>query len=135
MSLGYTGVTTETISLLQLAEGTISQVRVRNSGASSITVKMCLKGYDGKAAEDATNLEGKEIATEGWVYVRKTGETAWNQIKEPSVFPDSWDDLTDGCFIFTIAGLSYQDIDVKVVVPDDPESTGITHFSISMSAY
>lgn len=121
-------------STLPIVEDSTYVVRVNNSGASEVTAKMFLEGYDGKATVDCTNLEGKEIAAEGWVSVRKTGDSSWNTIHEPSAYPDSWDDLDDGVFEFAVPAGSYQDIDVKIEIPAGAETSGISHFGIVVMA-
>lgn len=132
MSIILKNTSDVTLNSFPLVEGTISVVRVVNTGVVAMAAKMFLEGYDGKSVDDATNLEGKEIATEGWVSVRKTGDTDWVQIHAPSSFPDAFDDLTDGVFDFTIDAESHQDIDVKITVPDDAATSGIAHFAVTV---
>lgn len=134
MSVTLTDTSGVAFTAFPLVESTTYVVRVNNSGASEVTAKMFLEGYDGKPTEDCTNLEGKEIATEGWVSVRKTGDSEWNVIHEPSTYPDSWDDLDDGVFEFAVPASSYQDIDVKIEIPAGAETSGIAHFGIVVMA-
>lgn len=130
MSVTITNTSDALLPALSLIDGATYTIRVKNSGAATATVKLFLEGYDGKASEDCSNTEGKEIASEGWVYIRKLGDVAWNQISEPASYPAMFADLSSGCFVFTVAAGAYQDLELKCDVPASPETAGISHFSV-----
>lgn len=130
MSLTFLTTSGAALPSLTLAEASNGSFRLSNSGTSDVAAKLFLAGTNGAAPADCTNVNGKEIAIEGWVSLRPLAGGTWTQIHEPSSFPDAFADLSDGCYAVTVGAESYEDIEVSLDIPATFDTSGLAHYSI-----
>lgn len=118
------------LSEIPLTENIEQQVVLTNTGFQTVTVKIFVAGRDGAAASDCTDSNGKEISLESWVSIKHESESTWTGIGEPSEFPESFDDLSDNCYITQIGSGLSRTYDLKIEIPEGFSTSGIAVFSL-----
>lgn len=130
MSLTFLTTSGAALPSITLAEAATGSFRLSNSGTAAVSAKLFLAGANGAAPADCANVDGKEIAIEGWVSLRPLAGGSWTQINEPSSFPDAFTDLSDGCYAVSVDAESYEDLECMIDIPESFDTSGLAHYSI-----
>ena len=100
----------------------ITTLTVTATANAAHTCRLWAAGTDNNGA--ATNRQGAEMASEGWLKCRLAGDTEWFTLTFPTSFPDQFADLgaAQGVFVFTMT--TPKDIEVLLTIPEDCSTSG-----------
>jgi hypothetical protein len=133
MNIDITTTAGDAINNIVFVNGVVQTFRIKNLEAAAKTVKLFLMCSDDKDASTGSNQEGKELVSEAWGYARELPAGAFAAFGIPT-FTDALTDIGTNAMTLAVSASSYKDVEIKIVLPASPETSGVCRFSLKAVA-